>query len=184
MRLHTKLKFIKMEDSGLFILYREYHGCWWPSDSRSQRINNSSGIDLVRWVYYGLGTRRDKMMDISANKSYDIMPFLWWDVSLDMAVKQSCMYAKRFSKYPNHQLILYYKLCLLCNTTSLRNYVGMVWATLPIYIMWIFVYILPNDSESKCNIYVSAVFEVHAIPSTGAEWCYQSHKFWINRESV
>ena len=33
------LKSFLMEVKDLFILYNQYHGCWWPSDTRSQHIN-------------------------------------------------------------------------------------------------------------------------------------------------
>ena len=35
-----------MEDKETFILQSQYHGCWWPGDTRSHGINNH-GINLV-----------------------------------------------------------------------------------------------------------------------------------------
>ena len=40
------LKSFFMEDIDLFILYSQYHGCWWPGDRWSQVICNHD-IDLV-----------------------------------------------------------------------------------------------------------------------------------------
>ena len=49
-----------MEDKDLFVVSRQYHGCWWPGDSRSQGIN-SHGIVLVLPEYSSLSTRRANM---------------------------------------------------------------------------------------------------------------------------
>ena len=46
MRWHWWLKSFPMEDKDMIILYNQYHGCWWPGDTRSQGISRH-GIDLV-----------------------------------------------------------------------------------------------------------------------------------------
>ena len=42
----TQVVEILMEDKDLSILHSQYYGCWWPSDTRSQGINNHD-IDLL-----------------------------------------------------------------------------------------------------------------------------------------
>ena len=37
---------ITQEEKDLFILHRQYQGCWWPGDTKSQGIS-SPGIDLI-----------------------------------------------------------------------------------------------------------------------------------------
>ena len=56
LRWHNKLKSFLMEDKDLFILYSQYHGCWWPDDTQSQGII-SHGSDLVCPKYSGFSTR-------------------------------------------------------------------------------------------------------------------------------
>ena len=38
--LHRCLKSFLMQDKHLLILHSQYHGCWWPGDTRSQGVNN------------------------------------------------------------------------------------------------------------------------------------------------
>ena len=37
-----------MEDKYLFLMHAQYHGYWWPADTRSQDINNH-GNDKLSW---------------------------------------------------------------------------------------------------------------------------------------
>ena len=54
--LHIFLKFFLMKDKQLFILYSQYHGCWWPGDARNHGISSHS-IDLVLLENPSLSTR-------------------------------------------------------------------------------------------------------------------------------
>ena len=45
-----------MEDKHLCILYSQKHGCWWPSDRRSQVIS-SHGMNLVLPEYSNISTK-------------------------------------------------------------------------------------------------------------------------------
>ena len=47
-----------MDAKDLPILRRQYHGCWWPGDIRSQVIS-SHGIDLVILEYSGLSIKNN-----------------------------------------------------------------------------------------------------------------------------
>ena len=56
MRWCRLLKFFLMNERGLFIPQRQYHGCWWLGDTRNQ-VMSSYGIDPVLLEYLYLCTR-------------------------------------------------------------------------------------------------------------------------------
>ena len=60
------LKFFLMDDT---YLNKEYHGCWWPGDTRSQ-VNSSHAIELDLLGYSGSGIIRVNACNVIS----------WWDV--------------------------------------------------------------------------------------------------------
>ena len=56
-RWHRQLKSFLVEGKDPFILYIQYHDCWWPDDTRSQGIS-SNGVDQVLPESFQLRTRR------------------------------------------------------------------------------------------------------------------------------
>ena len=63
-----------MEDKELPALYMQYHGCWWPGDTRSQGIS-SHDIDLILLEYIDFSTRRgnsiiSKLVNINISGVY------------------------------------------------------------------------------------------------------------------
>ena len=57
LRWHSLFKSLLVEDKDLIIWQSQYHGYWWPVDSRSQGIS-SHGIDLALLKYLSRSTRK------------------------------------------------------------------------------------------------------------------------------
>ena len=53
-----------VEDEDLFILCRQYHGCWWPGNARSQGIS-SNDIGLVVLECSGLSKKEPNKFRIN-----------------------------------------------------------------------------------------------------------------------
>ena len=53
-----------MRNEDLFILHNQYHGSWWPGDTRSQGIS-SHGIDIVFLSSHGIDIVFPKYSNIS-----------------------------------------------------------------------------------------------------------------------
>ena len=62
------LKSSLAENKDAWILYSQYHSCWWPGDSRSHGIC-SNGIDLVMCKYPYLSTTRVKGSNLVFKKA-------------------------------------------------------------------------------------------------------------------
>ena len=66
------LSFFNTNMAQMVIQYSQYHGCWWPGDTRSQDISNH-GIDLLFFISCGIFHERNDL--ISLHRQYH---GCWW----------------------------------------------------------------------------------------------------------
>ena len=84
---HWYWKSYLMEDKDPFILHRQYHGCWWPGDARSQ--------GMLRQMCYGLNTLRPRQN--GHHFPEDIFKCIFWKENVWISINFSLKFVPKGS---------------------------------------------------------------------------------------